>query len=306
MTKEQFLDQEFQDIADLRLRILLENTKNNILLEAAISGMDLEFNKRQLEATKEYWNAIPEDIKERIEIAKTPRFVVTYFRDGIEQREDVSIPTSEIYKEGIESFIDALKATPEDTKIYLYVLSLERYYNNIDDKEIKEAPQARCVFSNIPNKKVKIYLANALFSEAELAYNDSLINLLETEYDVYAPQRNMSINDKSKTADSLMIYRGDKAELDDSDVLVAVLDGVVVDPGVAAEIGYFAAKGKTIIGLFTDSREGSKTVNAGKIGLLNAPLESQFPYVNLFVVGAIKENGIICRSTEELKQQLGI
>ena len=33
-------------------------------------------------------------------------------------------------------------------------------------------------------------------------------------------------------------------ELDKSDILVAVLDGIAIDPGVAAEIGYFAAHGK--------------------------------------------------------------
>jgi nucleoside 2-deoxyribosyltransferase len=147
----------------------------------------------------------------------------------------------------------------------------------------------------------KIYLANGLFSEADYLYNEKLADEIEAlSYRVYAPQRNKSINDKSKSADSIDIFKADRKELDSSDILVAVLDGLVVDPGVAAEIGYMAAKGKRIIGLFTDGRENSKTANQSKISALSEPLESQFAYVNLFVVGAIKERGTICLSRKQL------
>jgi nucleoside 2-deoxyribosyltransferase len=152
---------------------------------------------------------------------------------------------------------------------------------------------------------MKIYLANALFSEADLNYNDFLYRQLkELGFEVYAPQNNKAINDKSKSADSIAIYLGDKNELDNSEILVAVLDGLAVDPGVAAEIGYMAAKGKIVIGLFTDSRENSKTINDGKIKALSNQLETQFPYVNLFVVGAIKKNGKIFSSRKEMYEYL--
>jgi nucleoside 2-deoxyribosyltransferase len=152
---------------------------------------------------------------------------------------------------------------------------------------------------------MKIYLANGLFSEAEVQYNDYLIDtIIGLGHDVYAPQRNMSINDKSKSADSVAIYNGDKDELDKADVLVAVLDGIAVDPGVAAEVGYFAAKGKKIYGLYTDSREPSRTKSEAKIKALEFPLENQFSYVNLFVVGAIKQNGMLFSSSKELIEYL--
>jgi nucleoside 2-deoxyribosyltransferase len=152
---------------------------------------------------------------------------------------------------------------------------------------------------------MKIYLANGLFSEAEVRYNDYLIDaIIGLGHEVYAPQRNMSINDKSKSADSVAIYNGDKDELDKADVLVAVLDGIAVDPGVAAEVGYFAAKGKKIYGLYTDSREPSKTNSKAKVKSLKFPLESQFSYVNLFVVGAIKQNGMVFLSSKELIEYL--
>jgi nucleoside 2-deoxyribosyltransferase len=152
---------------------------------------------------------------------------------------------------------------------------------------------------------MKIYLANALFSESDHMYNALVCSELENlGFEVYAPQNNTSINDKTKSADSVKIYLGDKAELDSSDILVALLDGLAVDPGVAAEIGYMAAKGKTIIGLFTDSRENSKTSNESKIKALKKPLETQFPYVNLFVVGAIKQNGKVFPSRELMYKHL--
>jgi len=147
----------------------------------------------------------------------------------------------------------------------------------------------------------KIYLANALFSESDIMYNEILYkNLVDLGFEVYAPQKNMTINDKSKSADSIMIFDGDTEKLEWADIIVAVLDGPVIDPGVAAEIGYMAAKQKTILGLFTDSRECSKTLNTGKIELLNRTLESQFPYANLYVVGAVKKYGKVFTSQKSL------
>jgi len=123
-------------------------------------------------------------------------------------------------------------------------------------------------------------------------------------YEVYAPQRNEAINDKTKSADSIAIFNGDTEQLESSDILVAVLDGIAVDPGVAAEIGYMAAKGKTIFGLLTDGRESSKTVNLAKIEALNEIAENQFAYVNLYVVGAIKKNGRIFTRRQDLIDHL--
>jgi nucleoside 2-deoxyribosyltransferase len=152
---------------------------------------------------------------------------------------------------------------------------------------------------------MKIYLANALFSEADFEYNELLYKqMTDLNIEVYAPQKNTSINDKSKSADSVAIFDGDTEKLNWADAIVAVLDGPVIDPGVAAEIGYMAAKGKMILGLFTDSREPSKTVNEGKIRALSNALESQFAYANLYVVGAIKKYGRLFTSRKELIEHL--
>jgi nucleoside 2-deoxyribosyltransferase len=149
---------------------------------------------------------------------------------------------------------------------------------------------------------MKIYLAAPLFSEADLMYNSLLFDeMIVRGHEVYAPQKNDAINDKTNFADSIMIYNGDKEQLDWADCLVAVLDGPVIDPGVAAEIGYFAAQGKLILGLYTDSRDCSKGYfNEQKIITLDIPMENQFSYANLFVVGAVKENGQIFTSRDDL------
>jgi nucleoside 2-deoxyribosyltransferase len=152
---------------------------------------------------------------------------------------------------------------------------------------------------------MKIYIANALFSEADFLYNEKLADsVIELGHEIYLPQRNTSINDKSKSADSIAIFQGDTEKLEWADAIIAVLDGPVIDPGVAAEIGYMVAKGKRIYGLLTDSRENSRTVNDGKISLLSDVAESQFPYLNLYVVGAIKSFGNIFTSTKELLENL--
>jgi nucleoside 2-deoxyribosyltransferase len=151
----------------------------------------------------------------------------------------------------------------------------------------------------------KIYIANGLFSEADYNYNELIADeLISMGYDIYLPQRNEAINDKTTSANSVQIYDGDGAELDSSDILIAVLDGPVIDPGVAAEVGYFAAKGKTIYGLLTDSRESSKTFVESKVEALKHPAENQFNYANLFVIGAIKKNGKVFLSRRELMDHL--
>ncbi|UUD36925.1 Nucleoside 2-deoxyribosyltransferase [Mycoplasmopsis californica] len=154
----------------------------------------------------------------------------------------------------------------------------------------------------------RIYFANALFSQAEVMFNKTLIEKIRElkKYTVYAPQENMSINDKTKSADSVDIYRADKNELDRSDILVAVLDGLVIDPGVAAEIGIFAQSKKPILGLITDSRKtGHMQGNDPKLEIIKTKVaESQFMYFNLFVIGAIKENGDVFDNVDDLISKL--
>ncbi len=148
----------------------------------------------------------------------------------------------------------------------------------------------------------KVYFASPLFSNMELRYNAWVVEMIRKEYkdlDVYVPQEQGDINDKSQYANSLMIAKADTDALLASDVLVAVLDGLIIDPGVASEIGVAYQAGIPIIGLYTDSRQQGYDVKE-KIEALSEIAESQFSYVNLYTAGLIKLNGSIVDTEEKM------
>lgn len=187
----------------------------------------------------------------------------------------------------------------------------------------------------------KIYLANGLFNESDLAYNEKIYNeLTALGYNVYAPQKNASINDKSASATSVPIYEGDTEKLKEADILIAVLDGVVIDPGVASEVGWVAGWNelagtdnfgegqiayfnkwseegnneddfhfytpKLILGLYTDTRDFSKTHNENKDNdsVSNGIGESQYSYANLYTIGCCKKYGKVFNSLSSLVEYL--
>ena len=83
----------------------------------------------------------------------------------------------------------------------------------------------------------KIYFASPLFSEMELAFNKVLVEKIRNQFpgvEVYLPQEQMAINDKSSYADSTMIAQYDTDALLESDLMIAVLDGAIIDVGVAS------------------------------------------------------------------------
>lgn len=142
---------------------------------------------------------------------------------------------------------------------------------------------------------MKIYFANALFSQAEINYNAKLaakIRQLDPQIDLYLPQENAEINDKQAYADSKMIAQADTQKLLQSDLMVAVLDGLSIDNGVASEIGVAYAKVIPIVGLYTDTRQQGSS-NQKKLQALSEIAENQFHYLNLYTTGLVKLNGII-------------
>src|SRR6476660_5780445 len=104
-----------------------------------------------------------------------------------------------------------------------------------------------------------IYLAGPLFSQAERAWLDGLATTLRAEgLDVFVPHEHFDdITDLTPEE----VYRVDGAGLRAANVLLAWLDGPIVDDGTAAEIGAFAElvasddeRYRGIIGLVTDLR----------------------------------------------------
>lgn len=156
-------------------------------------------------------------------------------------------------------------------------------------------------------KKTKVYFASPLFSAMEQQFNANVVKQLREanpNLEIYLPQENMAINDKTLFADSIMIAKGDNERLDQSSLLIAVLDGPVIDVGVATEIGYAYAKGVKTLGLYTDVRHGIGATQSKLDALTTQVAENQFHYVNLFTIGCIKDNGKIITSVEELVEEV--
>lgn len=124
--------------------------------------------------------------------------------------------------------------------------------------------------------------------------------------DLYVPQENGEINDKKNNDSNITseaIYKADRDKLLSSHILIACIDGVEIDSGVACEIGLFSGVLETeklhdsksnrfIIGLYSDIRQHGTGINQ--------------MYKNQFVLGAIESNGTIVSTTQELVSALSI
>ncbi len=101
---------------------------------------------------------------------------------------------------------------------------------------------------------MKVFLAAPIFSTAEREFNSKLAEELRKRgYEVFLAQELPLLNSESEE-DKKKIFSMDLEGLEGSDVVVAILDGIDVDSGVAFELGYAFARGKPIIGVRTDHR----------------------------------------------------
>ena len=147
-----------------------------------------------------------------------------------------------------------------------------------------------------------IYFAGPMFARSDLRYNEHLVKQireLSSDITVYLPQENEAINDKSAYADSKMIALADTEEVLKSDLMIAVLDGITIDAGVASEIGVAYAKEIPIIALYSDTRQQGAD-NQKKLAALATPAENQFHYLNLYTVGLVKLNGQVVATEDDL------
>ena len=124
-------------------------------------------------------------------------------------------------------------------------------------------------------------------------WTENLARELEerTGIDLYVPQRNADINDKKNNDDiitDIKIAQADTAELKNANILIACLDGLTIDDGVAGEVmahgvmrEFEIENGidfpRMIIGIITDMRY----MGTGENKL----------YRNLMIVGKVKEHG---------------
>jgi len=105
--------------------------------------------------------------------------------------------------------------------------------------------------------KTKIYFAAPFFTMAERLWNKEVATRLRNHgYDVFLPQESEANVAKE---DEREIYLSDVKAIDESDIIVAVMDGSDPDSGTCWEHGYAVAKGKLVICIRTDFRRVGHT-----------------------------------------------
>lgn len=154
---------------------------------------------------------------------------------------------------------------------------------------------------------MKAYLATSFFNEANYMWTEELarnIRWVFPEIDLYVPQENDEINDKDNVEGltAMKIALGDNQHLEPAELLIACLDGVEIDSGVSAEIGYFAGlmkaekihtvlpKNRKIIGIYTDIRRDGEGDN-------------RF-YINQYTKGLVDLNGVVVHNTTDLLKEI--
>ena len=139
---------------------------------------------------------------------------------------------------------------------------------------------------------MKIYFAGPLFTPYERGFIDECaVQLRAAGFDVFVPHEHELALDGTVTAER--IFAKDWAALSESNAVLAILDGPMIDDGTACEIGIFYGLMSTdeskqgIVGLVTDLR-----------ALRDSGREGEARGLNLFVVGCIEAAGTICTSLD--------
>lgn len=152
---------------------------------------------------------------------------------------------------------------------------------------------------------MKIYLGGPMFTEPEVQYNLALAQELRAAgFEVYCPNENKSINDKSSSAiTGERIYLADIAELETCNVFLCQ---VAEDSGTMWEAGYMDCLSRKIdpekyygaIGLATDIRLQTPP-NPAQSGI-----DNQSMYLNQFIIGGLKLSLGVCCSRSDLVNSL--
>ena len=157
---------------------------------------------------------------------------------------------------------------------------------------------------------MNIYLAGSIFYYGDVLRNTewaAKIRAAIPGVDLYNPLEAdfNGTEGKKRFAGSQIIANGDNARLDETDVLIACIDGDVLPSGTCAEIGKFHEKiargdNKYIIGICTDNRQCHLTHSTAKDeGGAAALGEQQYSYQNLYVTGLIKQAGCLVTNIDD-------
>ena len=98
------------------------------------------------------------------------------------------------------------------------------------------------------------YIAGPLFNEGERWFLERICALAEAAgFATFLPHRDTPpefVHPRQPAA----IFRSDLEQLERADIVIASLNGISSDDGTAWELGYAYARGKTLIGIYTDLR----------------------------------------------------
>jgi nucleoside 2-deoxyribosyltransferase len=128
-------------------------------------------------------------------------------------------------------------------------------------------------------RRLNIYLAGPLFSEAERNFNIRLKRLLERYIDVYLPQEDggllieMISREMPVELAKRAVFNTDMRALRNCDAFVIILDGRTVDEGAAFELGCAHILGKPCYGLKTGPRQ---LLQCGDNPMIHGALEVVF------------------------------
>ena len=156
---------------------------------------------------------------------------------------------------------------------------------------------------------MKIYLAGSIFYHGDVLRNTEWAKKIREaipNVDLYSPIENTNINGtegKKKFAGSQEIANGDNIRLNNTDILIACIDGDVLPSGTCAEIGKFhekIARGDTklLIGIITDNRQCCLTYSEAKDEGGREIGAQQYSYQNIYVTGLIKDVGVLTTNIE--------
>lgn len=159
---------------------------------------------------------------------------------------------------------------------------------------------------------MKAYLAGSIFYYGDYLRNTEWAAKIRAAFpgiDLYSSIENTEINGvegKKKFAGSKEIADADNRRLDNTDILIACIDGDIIPSGTSAEVGRVSAmisrgEHKYIVGIGTDNRECSITHSAEKdAGGAAGAFENQYAYANLYTVGLIKQSGVLVNTIDEV------
>ena len=129
------------------------------------------------------------------------------------------------------------------------------------------------------------YIAGPLFNEGERWFDEQIERIAaEAGFKTFLPHRDGKEGKIKSEANIREIFKEDMKAIDQSDIVIANLNGITTDDGTSWELGYAYAKGKHLVGVYTDWR-----------------LQFKFQVVNLMLECSLDE---MVRSLDELKVYL--